>query len=415
MIQPEPLQAYLQACAARQYGSTPPPIPVIVLGLCKHGLYLTRNFARHGIPVLAMESNLAQSSAHTRYGHKLVCADLYGAPLIELLQELRPWVPASTPIFPTNDRMVEFLLSHYRELSDHYRLPFPDGDLLRRLVSKPELCQLATAAGLNVPRSFAISGLESLQQARSQMRFPVVVKPALPMMSFKSRRCDDFETLAAQVEASARINEPLIVQEWIDGDDRTILFGAYYISRNGACLASYSGRKLMSYPPLTGHAAATESYDLGKLLQEGASFLKSLGYWGLCSIEYKGRDRTEARFIEVTVGRADWWIMCCGINGVNIPLAAYNDLTGASLAFDNLQTSAYIWHDIEHSFPVLVENLRMRRWSIADGARFLMRPKKEALWDPRDPLPFLHALPSYFLGCTAMLRRFIARALAKAG
>jgi hypothetical protein len=107
--------------------------------------------------------------------------------------------------------------------------------------------------------------------------------------------------------------------------------------------------------------------------------------------------------------------MCCGINGVNIPLAAYNDLTGASLAFDNLQTSAYIWHDIEHSFPVLVENLRMRRWTIADGARFLMRAKKEALWDSRDPLPFLHALPSYILGCTATLRRFIARALAKAG
>lgn len=416
MIQTEPLQAYLQGCAARQRASgTHPPTPAIVLGLCKHGLYLTRNFARHGIPVLAIESNLAQSSAHTRYGHKLVCADLYGAPLIELLQELQPWVPASTPIFPTNDRMVEFLLSHYRELSGHYRLPFPEGDLLRRLVSKPELCQLATAAGLNVPRSFAIFGLESLQQARPQMRFPVVVKPALPMMSFKSRRCDDFETLAAQVEASARINEPLIVQEWIEGDDRTILFGAYYLSSTGACLASYSGRKLMSYPTLTGHAAATESCDLGQLLEQGANFLQSLGYWGLCSIEYKGHAPAEARFIEVTVGRADWWIMCCGINGVNIPLAAYNDLTGASLAFDNLQTSAYIWHDIEHSFPVLVENLRMRRWSIAEGARFLIRAKKEALWDPRDPLPFLHALPSYFLGCTAMLRRFIARALAKAG
>lgn len=410
MSKAESVQDYLKACAARPAkGSSAPPPPVIVLGLCKHGLYLTRNFARHGIPVLAIESNLAQSSARTRYGHKIFCTDLYGAPLIELLQELRPGVPAATPIFPTNDRMVAFLLAHYRELSDHYRLPFPDGDLLRRLVSKPELCRLAAAAGLNVPRSFTISGPESLLQARQQMRFPVVVKPALPMMSFKSRRCDDFATLAAQVEASARINEPLIVQEWIDGDDRTILFGAYYLSSNGRCLASYSGRKLMSYPTLTGHAAATESYDIGQLLDEGARFLRGLGYWGLCSIEYKGHTPAEAKFIEVTVGRADWWIMCCGINGVDIPLAAYNDLTGAGLAFDNAQTSAYIWHDIEHSFPVLVENLRMRRWTIMDGARFLMRPKKEALWDPRDPVPFLHALPSYFLGGAAKLRRFFGR------
>ena len=167
----------------------------------------------------------------------------------------------------------------------------------------------------------------------------------------------------------------------------------------------------MSYPSLTGHAAATESYDIGKLLEEGSSFLKSLGYWGLCSIEYKGFTPNDARFIEVTVGRCDWWIMCCGINGVNIPLAAYNDLTGAGLPFDNSQTSAYIWHDIEHSLPVLVENLIKRRWSITDCAKFLMRPKKEAIRDLLDPVPFLYSVPSYFLGSIAKLFRIIARVL----
>ena len=332
-----------------------------------------------------------------------------------MLKAFKQWVPPFTPIFPTNDRMVDVLLTHYSELSDHFRLPFPDGDLLRRLVIKPELSQLASEAGLNVPRSFSITSLESLVNERSNIRFPVAVKPALPMMSFKSLRCDDFETLASQVEASARINEPLIVQEWIEGDDRTILFGAYYISSNGKCLASYSGRKLMSYPSLTGHAAATESYDIGKLLEEGSTFLKNLGYWGLCSIEYKGYTPDDARFIEVTVGRCDWWIMCCGINGVNIPLAAYNDLTGASLPFDNIQTSAYIWHDIEHSFPVLVENLIKRRWTIADCVKFLMRPKKDAIWDVLDPIPFLHSVPSYFRGCIAKLFHIITKVLPKAG
>jgi D-aspartate ligase len=410
------LQEYLMAYASkRETGSTDSSKPAVVLGLCKHGLYLTRNFVRHGIPVLAIESNLAQPSVHTRYGHKIFCPDLYGEALISMLKELKQWVPALTPIFPTNDRMVDVLLTHYGELSDHFRLPFPDDDLLRRLVIKPELDKLASEAGLNVPRSFSISSPEDLAKERNNIRFPVAVKPALPMMSFKSRRCDDFETLASQVRASAHINEPLIVQEWIEGDDRTILFGAYYISSTGKCLASYSGRKLMSYPSLTGHAAATESYDIGKLLEEGVGFLQGLGYWGLCSIEYKGLTADEARFIEVTVGRCDWWIMCCGINGVNIPVAAYNDLTGASVPFDNSQTSAYIWHDIEHSFPMLVENLIKRRWTLAEGAKFLMRPKKEALLDFLDPVPFLYSVPSHFLGCIAKLFNIIARALPKAG
>ena len=399
----------------RAYLATHAPAPAIVLGLCKHGLYLTRNFARHGIPALAIESNFSQPSAHTRYGFKIFCPDLHGAALIDTLQALKPWVPAATPIFPTNDRMVEVLLAHYGMLGDHFRLPFPEGDLLRRLVIKPALNRLASEAGLDVPRSFSITSLEELEGVRDQLRFPVAVKPAMPMMSFKSRRCDDYATLAAQVEASTLLHEPLIVQEWIEGDDRAILFGAYYIASNGDCLARYSGRKLMSYPALTGHAAATESYDIGERLDEGYRFLKGLGCWGLCSIEYKGLPPGAARFIEVTVGRCDWWIMGCGINGVNIPMAAYNDLAGAGLPFDNVQTSAYIWHDIEHALPVLAENLLKRRWSLADGAKYLIRPKKDALWDWLDPVPFLYSVPSCFLGCIAKLFRTIVRTLRTTG
>lgn len=411
--QVEQVHAYLKVCAAGKGARA--PTPAIVLGLCKHGLYLTRNFARHGIPVLAIESNFSQPSAHTRYGHRIFCPDLHGAALIDTLLALKPRVPASTPIFPTNDRMVEVLLTHYGTLSDHYRLPFPEGDLLRRLVIKPALNRLASDAGLDVPRSFSIAGLEELEQVRDNLCFPVAVKPAMPMMSFKSRRCDDYAMLAAQVEASALLHEPLIVQEWIEGDDRAILFGAYYIAGNGDCLARYSGRKLMSYPALTGHAAATESYDIGDRLDEGCRFLRGLGCWGLCSIEYKGLPPSEARFIEVTVGRCDWWIMGCGINGVNIPMAAYNDLTGASLPFDNVQTSAYIWHDIEHALPVLAENLLKRRWSLADGAKYLIRPKKDALWDWRDPVPLLYSVPFSFLGYIAKLFRIILRTLRKTG
>lgn len=391
----------------------PPRTPAIVLGLCKHGLYLTRNFVRNGVPTLVIASNLTTPSARTRYGYKIYCPDLHGLPLINLLNEIKKWVPVSTPIFPTNDRIVDNLLVNYSQLNDHFRLPFPDGDLLCRLVSKTELVQVASDAGLNVPRSFSISSLESLEKERGNIRFPVAVKPAMPMMSFKSRHCENYQNLASQVASSASINEPLIVQEWIEGDDRTILFGAYYISRNGECLASYSGRKLMSYPSLTGHAAATESYDIGKLLEEGARFLTSLGYWGLCSIEYKGFTPNNARFIEVTVGRCDWWIMCCGINGVNIPMAAYNDLTGADLPFDNLQTSTYIWHDREHSVQMLVENLIKGRWSVVDCAKFLIRPKKDAILDFMDILPFIYSVPSYFIGPITKLLNIGTRLLRK--
>ena len=371
--------------------------PAIVIGLCKHGLYLTRNFARHGIPVIAIASDLSAPSARTRYGHKILCEDVNSLPLIATLNSLKQHLPLGTPVFPTNDKMVDTLLAHYALLSPHFRLPFPDGDLVTRLKDKTVLDQLATQAGLPVPQRYSIHGTEDLSKHQMAIQFPVAVKPTLPMSSFKSLRCDTFSALQAQVAASAALSEPLIIQEWIEGDDRAIMFGAYYIGQNGVCLAEYAGRKLMSYPPLTGHAAATESSDIGYRLAEGIKFLQGQGYWGLCSIEYKGLSPERAKFIEVTVGRCDWWIMCCGINGVDIPMAAYNDLVEAHIPFSNTQLSKFVWHDIDHSLPVLIENVVRGRWSLRETVKFLARPKKDAVFDLCDIRPFLHSLRYYFV------------------
>lgn len=373
-------------------------LPVVVIGLCKHGLYLTRNFSRQGVPVIAIVADLSAPSARTRYGYKIPCDDPNGSPLITTLHALMSALPPGTPIFPTNDKMVDVLIAHYAELSPHYRLPFPNGNLVTRLKDKATLDQLAAEAGLPVPHSHLINEPQDLARHQDAIQFPVAVKPTLPMSSFKSRRCDSLDELKAQVALSTALSEPLIVQEWIEGDDRAIVFGAYYIDQAGQCLAQYAGRKLMSYPSLTGHAAATESADIGERLAEGSKFLRDMGYWGLCSIEYKGTNPGNARFIEVTVGRGDWWIMCCGINGVDLPMAAYNALTGAGIPFSNKQTSKYVWHDIDHALPVLIENFAKGRWSARECLQYILRSKKDAIFDLRDLGPFLHSFPRYMLG-----------------
>lgn len=388
-------------------------LPVVVIGLCKHGLYLTRNFSRQGVPVIAIASDLHAPSARTRYGYKIPCEDPNGPPLVATLKSLESILPRGTPIFPTNDKMVDVLIAHYNELTPHYRLPFPDGDLVARLKDKAILDQLAAQAGLPVPHSHLLNGLEDLAKHQDIIRFPVAVKPTLPMSSFKSRRCDSLAELQAQVVASAMLGEPLIVQEWIEGDDRAIMFGAYYIGQDGRCHAQYAGRKIMSYPPVTGHAAATESSDIGARLAEGAKFLHGLGYWGLCSIEYKGANPVHAKFIEVTVGRCDWWIMCCSINGVDIPMAAYTDLTGLRLPYNRTQTSKYIWHDFEHSFPVLIENFTKGRWSTGECIRFLLRKKRGAIFDTQDLGPVLHAIPTYLAALLTKLYVVLVKSLSR--
>lgn len=394
------IQAYLGA------GWDPRITPAIVIGLCKHGLYLTRNFAAHGIPVIVLVQDFNTPSAKTRHGYKIQCTDLHGQPLINTLRLLQQFLPRGVPVFATNDRMVDNLLHHFDELSVFYRFPFPGGDIVARLKDKGQLHALAVEAGLRVPQSHLISNLDELDELRGVLKYPVAVKPALPMMSFKSQRCDDFTILRAQAEKSIQLGEQLIIQEWIEGDDRAIVFGAYYLSPIGNCLAKFSGHKLMSYPPLTGHASAAESWDIGVLLEAGSEFIRRTGYWGLCSIEYKGTDPKAARFIEVTVGRCDWWIMCCGINGVNIPMAAYNDLTGHELPYENEQRARYIWYEMEDVLILLADILANKRWPVKDILTFVWRKKRDALFDLGDPLPFIAFLPTqYHLFVTKIIRR----------
>lgn len=370
-----------------------PPLPaVVIVGLCKHGLYLARNFERHGVPVCVIEKDFSQHSAQTRHGRKIHCSDLTGPALIDKLVELKRELPPPVAVFPTNDRMIDVLQQYRDRLEDHYRLPFPSGDLVVRLKDKATLHAMAERAGLNVPRSFFIDGEASLERERPRLRLPVAAKPVLPMSSFKSIKCETLEALRAQVLKSQAIGEPLIVQEWIDGDDRQILFGAYYIGADGTCLAEFGGRKLLCYPPLTGHAAAAEGFDIGPLLREGYAFLRDSGFRGLCSVEYKGGDLARARFIEVTVGRCDWWIMTCEANGVNLPLVAYRDLVGADLPVENRQRRGVPWHDWECAVPVLAEHFVNSRWSGGEIVRYLLRRKRDSLFDWGDPRPFLSLL-----------------------
>jgi len=372
------------------------PQPEVVIGLCKHGLFLTRNFIKHQIPVFAIESNFNQPSAKTRYGQKIHCKDLNGIELIDVLLRLKNNFNQPTPIFPTNDKIVTNLINNYDKIKDHYVLPFITSYNIEQLKDKNKLHKIAIENNLNIPTTYTLRNQKDLDEIANKIKFPVIIKPTLPMMSFKSKYCNTLDEITMQLESSIKKGESLLIQEWIQGDDREIFFVGYYISKNGACTAKYSGRKLMSYPEGTGHATVTESYYIPDLVEKGIKFFNQIGYWGLCSIEFKQLNPSKSKFIEVTVGRTDWWIMCCAVNGVNIPMAAYCDITGQDIPFDNKQTNRYVWRDFECELPVLINIWIRNKWSLKERLLYLLKPKKDALFSWKDVKPFFVMLVQNF-------------------
>mgnify|MGYP001132204829 CR=1 FL=1 len=380
------------------------PVPAIVVGLCAHGLHIVRNLSRHGVPVIAVESNLSQPTARTRYGEKVYCENLKSEALIDCLLDIYQQYQMSLPVFLTNDKMLEMIDAHWPRVEGKFLFPFTRS-LLQPLMVKDSLHPIAAEHGFRLPRSFTLKTVDDVDSLPADLFFPVILKPSVPLGSFKTRICDALDDVVKQLTLCP--DEPLILQEWIPGKEDSIYFCAYYIANDLTCSAWYSGRNVLSYPDVTGNSGATEPMYYPQLLEDGLAFFKKIGFSGLCSIEYKGLDVNAPYFIEVTVGRTDWWVMCSTINGANLHMAAYNDLTKANIPYHNHPASQYLWHISDRALPMIVEKLKTREWQVSDLMRYLVRPKKFAVLDFGDPVPFVFAsLATLKRRVKSLMRRF---------
>src|SRR3546814_6627002 len=98
----------------------------------------------------------------------------------------------------------------------------------------------------------------------------------------------------------------VVVQEWIEGPDSSIYFCLQCLDRHGQVVASFTGRKIRSWPPQVGGTAscvaAPEVH--AELSAMTTRFFQAAGVIGLASMEYKRDTRSgEFRMVEPTIDR----------------------------------------------------------------------------------------------------------------
>jgi D-aspartate ligase len=128
------------------------------------------------------------------------------------------------------------------------------------------------------------------------------------------------------------VENNLLVQEYIPGGDDHVFYCLVYFDTNSNCLAAFTGQKIRQWPVLTGSTATTIIFNNDTIRNETIAILKSVNYKGFGSIEYKKHAITGEYYItEPTVGRLNQQEFIATLNGINIPLIAYNSLTSAGL------------------------------------------------------------------------------------
>ncbi len=367
--------------------------PAVVLGVGINGLGVVRSLAAEGVPVLGLETDVAKPTCRTRYAHIYKIPGLGEDGLLEGLKMVSDDLGEPAVLFLTEEDSVRTVALHRDELRRSYRFTLPSNQLLETLMHKGRFNAHAQSLGMPLPRTLHLDGEEALGHAR-ELSFPCILKPSAKDNGYaahfkKAYLVESVDQVVALYQEIGPVMRDMVLQEWVDGDDSEIYFCLQYTDGNGRTVASFTGRKLRSWPPATGGTAScTVADEKGGIVEQLTSeFFRASGFAGMGSMEFKwDRRRRDFVAIEPTVGRSDYQEEVATLHGVNIPYAAYLSELDRPVPSMSVSKRAVVWKDGATA-----------RWAAAlqagSGAshRTLGR-RYDAYWRFWDPGPGLYKL-----------------------
>jgi D-aspartate ligase len=384
--------------------------PVVLLG----GLNVVRALGMAGIPVLIASSKRDTAAMASRY-----CAgtielppfherDAVVAALVRAGRALAAQHGAPAPLFYDNDDRLALVQDYRAALAPHFALLLNEPALADALLEKSRFQSFAERAGLPVPRRLDWETLEA-------ERGPVLIKPrtrtawegssvrlqlfggAGKARVFASGREARAHPLVAQLAAQ------LSFQEYVPGGDDAIWSFHGFAAPGGDVLEWFVGRKIRTYPALTGDSSYLRLARDGALVALGRSIARRLALAGVFKMDFKRHPAT-GRFTLLEINtRFNLWHYLGAANGVNLPQVAYDFLVRRRYPERREAGTRWRWVDLRYDWKAYRE-LKARGeigaaswlWSLASA------PKVYDLFSWSDPAPFLHA-------CRARARRIPRR------
>ncbi len=367
--------------------------PAVVLGAGVNGLGVARSLKRARVPVWLLDSDERRPEMHTRAAKPLKIGTLHGDALIEELVRLGTtrFAGVRPVLLLTQEESVKFVSRHREKLSRFYRFSLPSPETVEALQHKHGFQRLAEQFGGPVPSLVHVRSPADLP-ALEALHYPVVVKPGERHAEYgrQFKKAYRVENVAGADELVRRIlpvMPDVVVQEWIEGPDSNIYFCLQYLDEQGQVAASFTGRKVRSWPPQVGGTAscvpAPEAHP--ELSDLTARFFRSVGAVGMAGMEYKRDSRNdEFRMVEPTIGRTDYQAEVATLNGVNLPYAAYCSELGLPFPDSAPTRRRLAWRvRSEDEQSAAGQRQRPRQgFEGVDGVR-------DAMWRWNDPMPHL--------------------------
>lgn len=308
-------------------------VPAVLLG----GLDMVRALGLAGVPVLVAASERRKPSMASRY-----CAGAIALPplsereaaaeaLARAGRRIAQAHGAKPPLYYDNDDRLALVQDCRALLEPHFALLLNEPALADALLEKSRFQALAERAGLPVPRRLDWEGLD-------EVAGPVLVKPktrtgwdgsSIRLQLFAGKGKARVFASGAEARAHplvAQLAAQLSFQEYVAGGDDAIWSFHGFAAPGGEVLEWFVGRKIRTFPALTGDSAYLRLAHDGAVLAAGRDIAARLGLAGVFKMDFKRCARTGRLYLFEINTRFNLWHYLGAANGVNLPKVAYDYL-----------------------------------------------------------------------------------------
>jgi D-aspartate ligase len=309
--------------------------PVLLLG----GVNLVRALGLAGIPAIVASNDPDEPAFASRYCVGRVVlppvsrAEAVIEALLDLSAQLFRTLGRHVPLMYGNDNWLELIYAHRDRLDGHYLMVLNDTGVALALMEKSRFQALALQRGLPVPLALvwegegdnSLKGFHKSVLVKPRHKFDWHDSPLHELLFTDDGKALVFDDGAAAMAHPLveRYRNQLLFQEFIPGDDAQLWSYHGYADEDGEVIASFVGRKIRTYPPLTGESAYIEMVCDTGLSQFGRMMAARVPLRGPFKIDFK-KDARDGRLVILEINaRYTLWHYLGAVNGVNLASAAY--------------------------------------------------------------------------------------------
>lgn len=307
-------------------------------------LSLVHSLQAAKIPMILGVEKTKNCTCYSRFVKDVVCFSSFkNEKFIEELRDFSKSFENKPVIFSDDDDAILTISEHRDRLEDYFLFSFPEKETVSHVLDKQNFSILAKKHELPAPKSFNIHSVDDLNDALSEFEFPCIVKPVFrsdwyhkDFTSTVGKYTKAFllytpEELYQLYEKISIINPNIVLQEFVEGDDKFHFSVNMYVDQNYVTRGIYIAQKFRVYPIHAGMGSFIKTVEDGEIEKISDQIVKKLKLKGLLNLQFKRDTRNNKPYLIEMHFRNSVWGNLGPAAGVNLYHQYYKGLVGEEL------------------------------------------------------------------------------------